>query len=182
MSVIKTIESKLEVIFKDLPPLSESTKEALAKVWPWLALVGGIVQLFAAYALYQLANYASRLIDVANTLSIYSTGISTGPTSFDKTVIYLGIVVLLVDAVILLLAFPKLQNRERAGWDLLFLAATLNLLYAFLQIFTYHRGIGGFIFSLLGSAVGFYLLFQVKQKFGGKSKSGASSPTAGQIK
>lgn len=182
MSALKTIESKLEGVFKDLPPLSEPSKEILAQVWPWLALVGGVVQLFAAYALYNLANYAARIIDVANNLSVYTTGIVAAPSDFDKNVIYLGIAVLLADAVILLLAFPKLQKREKAGWDLLLLGAVLNLLYAFLQIFTYQRGFGSFIFSLLGSAVGFYLLFQVRQKFRGKSNSGASSLSAGQPK
>ncbi len=168
MGVTKQLEDSLAKIFKDLPALPDSSKEGLAKVWPWLALVGGVVQLLAALALWHLANWASRVTDLANSLSVYYAGYKAGPSSFDKTIIYLGILMLVVDAVILLMAFPKLQKRERGGWDLLFLGALINLAYGVVQIFTYQRGIGSFIGSLVGSAIGFYLLFQVREKFSGK--------------
>ena len=78
-------------------------------------------------------------------------------------------VVLVVEGVLFLLAFPKLQKRERKGWDLLFLAALLNVAYSVLTIFIDGRGFGSFLVNLVGSAIAFYLLFQVKSKFGGKS-------------
>lgn len=167
MGAVKQLEDGLAKIFKDLPALPESSKEGLAKVWPWLALIGGIVQLLAAWGLWHLANWASRVSDAVNTLSVYYAGYEAGPSSFDKTVLYAGIILLVVDAVILLMAFPKLQKRERGGWDLLFLGALINLAYGVMQIFTYQRGMTSFIGSLLGSAVAFYLLFQVREKFGG---------------
>lgn len=165
MAALDKAEDSLAKIFKDLPQLPDSSKEGLAKVWPWLALIGGVLQLFAALALWRLADWADRVTDVANSLSVYYTGYSVGPTGFEKSIIYLGVAVLLVDAVILLMAFPKLQKRLRSGWNLLFLASLLNIVYAVLQIFTFQRGFGNFIFSLLGTAIGFYLLFQVREKF-----------------
>lgn len=168
MGVVQQAESSLEKVFNDLPQLPASSKEALAKVWPWLALIGGVIQLFAALALWRLVDWAERVTDAANSLSIYYTGYSAGPTGFEKMVIYIGVVVLLVDAVLLLMAFPKLQKRLKSGWDLLFLASLLNLVYAVLQIFTFQRGFGSFLGGLVGSAIGFYLLFQVKEKFTAK--------------
>lgn len=165
MSALQKAEESLGKLFKDLPPLPDSSREGLAKVWPWLALIGGVLQLFAALALWRLASWADRVTDLANSLSVYYTGYTTGPTGLEKTVIYLGVVMLVVDAVILLMAFSKLRLRQRAGWNLLFLASLINLVYGVLQIFTFQRGFGSFIFSLLGSAVVFYLLFQVKDKF-----------------
>ena len=169
MGATKQLEESIGKIFKDLPQLPESSKEGLAKVWPWLALIGGVLQLLAALALWRLASWADRVTDLANTLSTYYAGYNVGPTSFEKTVIYLGVALLAVEAVILLMAFPKLQKRQRSGWDLLFLAGLLNLVYGVAQIFTFQRGFGSFIMSLLGSAVVFYLLFQVREKFGGKT-------------
>lgn len=169
MSSINKIENSMSEVFKGLPPLPESTKEALAKLWPWLALVGGVLQGLAALALWKLANWADRITDLNNSLSVYYGNYATGPTSFDKTVIYVGVAVLLVDAVILLMAFPHLQKRNRKGWDLLFLGSLLNLVYAVLQIFTYDRGFGSFIMGVIGSAIGFYLLFQVREKFSKKA-------------
>ncbi len=168
MGAIKQLEDSLAKIFKDLPALPESSKEGLAKIWPWLALVGGIVQLLAAWALWHLAHWTSALYDYANEVSKLYGGRGLGPTGMEKNIIYLGIIMLVVDAVILLMAFPKLQKRLRGGWDLLFLGSLINLAYGVVQIFTYQRGIGSFIGSLVGSAIGFYLLFQVREKFSGK--------------
>ncbi len=160
MEAVKNIEKSIEKAFKDLPHLPESSREGLAKVWPWLALIGGIVQLLAAWSLYRLADWADATVSLA---AYYR--VDVGPSSFDKTVIYLGVAVLAVEAVILLMAYPKLKNRQRAGWDLLFLAALVNVAYSVVQIFTYDRGFGSFLFGLIGSAIGFYLLFEIKSKF-----------------
>lgn len=166
MGTVKSLETKLEGVFKGLPPLSASAKESLAKAWPWLALIFGVLQLAAAWALWGLIRASDVLIDYANEFSYY-TGQRLGYSSMDKTMVYLGVIVLVVDAVILLMAYPALAKRQRKGWDLLFLGALLNVVYSVLTIFIDGRGMGSFIFSLLGSAVGFYLLFQVREKFGG---------------
>lgn len=165
MNSLKGVEDKFSNVFKDVPQLSDGTKETLVKIWPWLALIGGVVQLWAAWALYELTKVADRLGDVARSLSIYYSGYNVGPSSMDKTIIYGGIVLVLINAVILLMAFPKLQARAKSGWDLVFLGSLINVAYSVLQIFTYSRGIGNFIASLIGSALGFYLLFQVRSKF-----------------
>lgn len=168
MSVIKQAEDGLASLFKDLPHLPESSRESLANFWPWLALIGGIVQLWAAWILYRLADWAGAVSDYVNELSRIYGGREVGPTGMDKTVIYLGVALLVVDAVILLMAWPKLKARLRAGWDLLFLGSLLNLAYGVVQIFTFNRGFGSFIGSLVGSAIGFYLLFEVREKFSKK--------------
>ena len=177
MGTLESLETKIAGIFKDVPQLPNSSKEGLAQVWPWLALIGGVLQLWAAWALYHLANFTNRLLDIA----YYNSGNTYGPSSFDKTIIYLGAIMLAVDAVILLMAFPKLQKREKGGWNLLFLAALINLAYGVVQIFTYNRGFGAFLGSLIGSAIAFYLLFQVREKFGGpavsKRADGPTKPT-----
>ncbi len=175
MAALQTVEDKMAGVFKDLPQLPDSSKEGLAKAWPWLALIFGILQLLAALSLWHLVRFADRVTDLANSLSVYYAGYNAGPSSFDKTVIYLGIVILVVDAIIMLMAFPLLQKRERKGWNLLFLASLINLVYGVVQIFTFDRGIGSFIFSLIGSAIAFYLLFQVREKFGGKKTSSVSN-------
>jgi O-antigen/teichoic acid export membrane protein len=75
------------------------------------------------------------------------------------------------------MAVSPLMKRLRRGWDLLFLSALINLVYAVVTIFIDSRGIGSFFLSLLSSAIGFYLLFQVRSKFGG-SVPAAAKPAA----
>ncbi len=177
MGALQNAEKSLEGVFKDLPKLPDSSKEALAKFWPWLALIAGIVQILAALALWRLLSWADRFTDGVSEFSRLYTGVAVGPSSFEKTIIYLGVLILIVDALILLMAYPHLKRRAKQGWDLLFLGALINAVYSVLQVFTYQRGLGDFIFGLIGSAFGFYLLFQVKEKFNSKSTGSAPSST-----
>ena len=174
MELVRKIEDKMSDWFKGLPPLPEGGREGLAKAFPWIALVFGILQLIAAWGLWNL----TRTVDVLNTyVNTYyqatGTAANVGISSTDKVVIYVGLIVLAVDAVILLMAFSPLSKRDRRGWDLLFLSALINLVYAVVSIFINGRGFVSFIFSLLGSALGFYLLFQVKSKYGGAARHAA---------
>lgn len=171
MIATKQLETKIGDLFKGAPPLPENAKKSLVNAWPWIALIFGVLQLLAAWGLWGLTRYVDRLNDVTNTLSMYYTGRAAGMSSLDKTIIYLALIVLVVDAVILLMAYPELKKKSKAGWDLLFLGSLINLAYAVVSIFIDDRGFGSFIFSLLGSAIGFYLLFQVKDHYTHKSKS-----------
>ena len=161
MELVKNAEKALEGVYKGAPKLSASTKESLAKIWPWLALIFGVIQLFAAWGLWHL----TRVVNSVATYYGIVTHTSLGYSGKDKLFIYIGIIVLLVDAVILLMAYPKLVKRAKAGWDLLFLGSLLNVVYSVVNLLISGRGFGDFLFSLLGSAIGFYLLFQVKEKY-----------------
>ncbi|MBI3624174.1 hypothetical protein HY218_00925 [Candidatus Saccharibacteria bacterium] len=141
--------------------MPENAKETLVKAWPWIALVFGVLQLLAAWGLWQL----TRFVESLNNLVLYTA--AKPITGFDKTLIYLGVLVLVVDGIILLLAYPHLKLRNHKGWELLFLGALLNVVYGVVELFINGRGIGSFVFSLIGSAVGFYLLFQVRDKYNG---------------
>ena len=162
MDTVKKIEERLDRVFKDLPALPESSRETLASVWPWIALVFGVLQIFAAWALWNLVRVAETMIGYSSLYVNYPDALN----GTDRIVIYLGIAVLLVDAVILLMAYPELKKRSRRGWDLLFLGALLNVFYSLVTLFIDGRGVGSFLFSLIGSAIGFYLLFQVRGKYG----------------
>jgi uncharacterized membrane protein YhaH (DUF805 family) len=165
---LNTLELKLNDVFKGMPKLSDSVRETLVRVWPWLALIGGLAQLAAAYWLWRLSRVVSALNDLANSIAAY-TGTRVGPSSFDKTMIYLGVVLLLVEAVILLVAFPRLRRREKSGWNLVFLVSLLEVVYAVVSVFVDGRGIGSLVMNLIVAFVGFYLLFQVRDKFKGSA-------------
>lgn len=181
MQAVKQAEDTIGGLFKDAPPLSNNAKESLVKAWPWIALIGGILQLLAAWWLYDLIRVADNVISYVNNLSVTLTGQNAGPTGFDKTLIYIGILMLAVEGVVLLMAYPQLKTRSRRGWELLFLGALLNVVYAVVALFIHGRGLGGFVMSLVESAIAFYLLFQVRDKFGGAAakattKKAAKSP------
>jgi len=161
MTTYKKLQKELEKIFKQLPQLPDSSKETLVRVWPWIALVFGVIQIVATWALIKLLNTAESILLIGNSF----LGSRAGMSAFDKFTIYLGIIFLVVDAIILLLAYPELKKRSRKGWELIFLGSIINVVYSVISIFIISRGFSTFVFSLLGSAVGFYLLFQVRTKY-----------------
>lgn len=174
MELVHKAEKALEQPFGALPALPKETKKGLASIWPWLALIAGILQLVAAWGLYDWARTWGNAINELNRFAA-SFGVDTGRSGFTVWV-WIAIVVLVIDAVILLAAFPKLQKKQKAGWDLLFLAALINLAYGLVSLFIDERGgIGSLFFALLGSAIGFYLLFQVREHFGGKKLASEAS-------
>lgn len=161
MEVVKIAETTIGGWFKNAPSLSNNAKESLTKIWPWLALVFGVLQLLVALTLWRLVHVSNSLITYYGQIMNHDYGLS----STDKMIIYLSILVVLVDAVILLMAYPKLAKREKSGWDLIFLGSLLNVVFSVLNLLISGRGFGSFISSLIGSAIGFYLLFQVREKF-----------------
>lgn len=161
MELVKKAETVIAGFFKNAPKLPANSKESLVKAWPWIALVFGVLQLWAAWVLWDLL----RAVDKVSTyFGVYMSDVY-GYSSKDKFFIYLSLAVLVVDAVILLMAYPKLVKREKKGWDLIFLGALVNVVYSVLNLFISGRGFADFLFALFGSAVGFYLLFQVKDKY-----------------
>lgn len=178
MVLVQKIEKSLENVFKDAPALPANAKKNLVAAWPWIALLFGVIQVAAAWALWRLLDAVQPFVNISNQLSSYYGGAKVGYSSFDKTAIYLGIAVLLVDGVILLMAFSPLQKLQKRGWDLLFLGSVLNVLYSVVAVFISGRGFGSFIMGLIGSALGFYLLFQIKDSYKGKVTA-SKPPVAG---
>lgn len=173
---IKNIENQLEGIFKSAPKIPENGRKSIVEIMPWVALVFGILQLLAAWALYGLTTVASGYIELADQISRSVGGRGVGLSSGEKTIIYSGIILVLIDAVILLIAFPKLQQKLKSGWDLLFLGSLINVVYAIVSIFMSGRGVSNFILSLIGSIVGFWLLFQIKSHYKTGSSTASGTP------
>lgn len=166
-TLLSKAEDSLADVFKGAPKLSDSSKETLVKIWPWLALVGGVLQLIAAWFLYGWAKAADNILDSAN--EFYRAIGATQVVQERLTVwVWIALAVLAIEGVLLLVAYPKLKNRQKSGWDLLFLVGLINVAYAVVSLFI--EGRGGFfslIWNLAISAVVFWLLFAVRDKYKG---------------
>lgn len=160
------LEKTLEGIFvKNAPKLPEKGKEILAEWLPWINLVLGVLTLWAVYALWQWAHLANGLVDYVNQLN-QTYGINTGVTVHKLDgMVWLGLIVLAVEALLYLLAFSATRARQKRGWNLMFYALLVNLVYGIVNIFTDYGGLGNFVGYLMGTVVGLWLLFQIRSKF-----------------
>ncbi len=173
------LEKALASIFvKSAPALPAKAKKALVEWLPWINLVLGILTLLSVYWLWHWAHLANSLINYANQLS-QALGVNTVAVHRLTAGIWLALIVLALEAVLYLAAFSPLKARRKAGWNLLFYAALVNILYGLVLLFTDYGGVGRFLSSLIGSAIGFYFLFQIREAYsGGRSASQPTAPTA----
>lgn len=162
-----SLADKLEPIFKGLPALPKNAKEWFVKAWPYIAFIFGIIQVFAAWGLWRSGHVVNQFADYANRISQMYGG--------DQVVNSLGVfywvalVVILVDAAIMFAAYPGLKAKKINGWNMLFLAACINLVYGVVVVFdSTYGGFSKLFSTLIGSAIGFYLLFQVREYYLGK--------------
>lgn len=169
MELVRKLETKLAELYKAAPVLPKKAKNIIVEYLPYFVLLGGVLQLWAGYQIWRYMDRFSQATDILDSFSRYYTNTGIGLSGFDKSILYLGIVALLVEAVLLLMAFSPLQKKLRKGWELLFLVSVLQVLYAVVAIFMRGYGIGDFIANLIGAAIGFYFLFQIREFYGAKA-------------
>lgn len=158
------LEGWLDGIFGDKFPvqLPKAVREWIVKASPWLALIGGILSLWAAWSFWQAGHYVNRLVDWANTLSAAYGGTTVTHLGL---MWYLSLVVLLVQALLLLLAFPGLRDRKKNGWNFIFYSSIVAVVLGVVQLFVSGYGFGSLLGSLIGAAISMFILFQVRSYY-----------------
>ena len=174
MSLSK-LEDSLAVLYKGLPHLPENGRKALVQWVPWINLVVGLLTLWSAWILWHWAHYANAIINSINSLGA-AYGIAPAVHRLDFG-IWLGLIVLIVEAVLLLMAFSATKDRKKNGWDLMFYVAMLNVLYAVILVFTNYGGIGHLLGEIIASAIGLYFLFEIRSYYGKAAPVAKSSGT-----
>lgn len=159
--MMNSLEGWLAKVYKGTPELSLPAKKSIISIWPWVALVFGILQLLAALSLWRAGHNLSKALDTFN--SIYGNSAS-GITHLNGFY-WISLIVLVIDGLILVSAFPKLRVRAKSGWNLLFYGALLDLVYGILSAFNNYGGASTLVLQFLVTAVILYFLFQIRDQF-----------------
>jgi hypothetical protein len=172
---MQQLETKMDEWFVKKAPIQipESGRTGIVKIMPWLTLVGGILMLWAAWHLYQIATIVTTY-----TSYLYSTtaGYYTPPATASVTlVMWISIFLLALEGLLFFIAFPALRARKKSGWNLLFWVALLHVVYALVYLFS-DMQVFSFIFSLASSTVGLYFLFQIRSHYMGVASPAAHKP------
>lgn len=173
------IESGLDKMFKVVPSLPENARKALAKALPWLALAGGILTLIGCWYLYQAVSFVNQWYGYAD--SLYSSlGYSANTAAGETIFLWISLALLVVQAVLMLVAFPSLRTGKKLGWSLMLWSAFANIVYDVIYcLFGYgYLNIGQLVLYLVGALIGLYLLFQVRPYFMGAAARPAAPVAA----
>lgn len=158
------LEKSLDDIFgsKASYQLPVGFKDFLVKVAPWLSLASGILGLLSALSLWRLASSVNEFVDYANQLSVaYGGPVQARDTGF---LLWVSLAMIVLFSILAFLAFPGLRARKKVGWNIMFYSMLASVLYSVVSIF-YYGGFGSLVGSLIGTAIGLYLLFQVRSRY-----------------
>jgi hypothetical protein len=142
-------------VFKNLPHLPKSIVDILVKITPWLALLGGVLGLIAGPLIGLLGSLGSVL--------------ALSPYLMVMTLV--SAAVLIINSVLLLMAFGPLRRNEMRGWVLLFWAEMLRAVDIVLS--AVQGDTGSIIGSVLGLLIGLYILFEIRGSYHGSAKAKA---------
>ena len=167
MSTLENIDKSLENLFKNAPKLPNNGKKFIVKYAPILSLILGIITLLGAWSLWHWAHAANQLINNINSINqLYGNNIASVPIQRMSTLIWVTILISGIIAVLYLMSYAPLKAHKKSGWNLLFYIALINIVSGFISIFIdYGGGIFSFIEYLIGSAIGLYFLYQIKDMY-----------------
>lgn len=131
------LEAELEPIFtKQLPAFPENIKDLFVKIAPFLAIIGVVFGI----------------------LGVGITAVLSPFAWFTGSIVYgLGMVFLLVMVVLEGLAIPGLFNQKTDGWKYMYYAQFVSVIY--------NLRMGHWLSGLIGAFIGFWILFQIKEKY-----------------
>jgi hypothetical protein len=142
---LNMLETELGKVFsnKQIPALPDNVKEIVVKLAPWLVTISMLMLLPVILLALGIGTVAMPFT--------YLGGLHTG---FSYTI---GLVFTFGMIVLELMAIPGLFRRELAAWRLMFYSTLLSLVH---QLLNFNLGS-----LIIGGAISFYFLFQVRSKY-----------------
>ncbi|MBI3984954.1 MAG: hypothetical protein HY344_03365 [Candidatus Levybacteria bacterium] len=137
----------LDDSYAKLPALPKGATDFIVNIAPWLSLIFGVLSILVGVSAFGFLAVLSPFAAVSGAGAYAITGL-------------LSSVVLLVEGVIMVVAFPSLKNRAVKGWNLLFWSLVLSVVSSVLSLNVY-----GVVQSVVGALIGYYFLYQMKSYY-----------------
>ncbi|MBI2025934.1 MAG: hypothetical protein HYT06_00985 [Candidatus Levybacteria bacterium] len=137
----------LDDSYAKLPALPKGASDFIVNIAPWLSLIFGVLSILVGVSAFGFLAVLSPFAAVAGAGAYAITGL-------------LSSVVLLVEGVILVVAFPSLRSRVQRGWNLLFWSLVLSVVSSVLSL-----NVFGVVQSVVGALIGYYFLYQIKSYY-----------------
>jgi hypothetical protein len=165
--LLTNLENSLINFYNSLPQLADYLEQPLIKFLPYLSVILGLLSFYSAYGLWHAAHTANSLITYANSYgNLY--GVQKVHLNHHMSVAFwLAIVTLVFEGVLFIKAFGATKNRLKSGWDLVYSALVVNVVYGIILMFSYYGGIGTLGDRLLFSLICLYFLFEIRDAYSG---------------
>ncbi len=137
------LEAWLAPIFEKFPHIPQGGREWIVGVSPYIALVFGILGVISLVSAG----------GIGVLMSIMTLGMALP--------MLIGVIVSLISAVLLLMAYSGRKARAKKGWNLVFYSEVVSVAGGVISAFsmTYGSTIVG---TAIGALIGFYILFEIR--------------------
>jgi hypothetical protein len=147
MKSLNDLAKTLDQSYAKLPSLPKGINDFIVQVSPWLALIFGILAILSALG----------ISGTSSVLLPFAVAMGVGRYAF---VAIISTIVLLMQGVIELIAFPPLKARKERGWNLMYYSLILSVVSSIVTL-----NVGSIISSLIGALIGYYFLYQIKSYY-----------------
>lgn len=135
-----------------------AAKEWIVRYGPWITV--------AVAVLLALATIPALFAALALTGYVSTFGVAAGATVGIMPMLYLAIAILVIQLIVMFISVPMLLKRQRKGWLLVFYSVLISFAYSVVNAFSYgYFGLSTIIMGLIGAAIGFYVLFQIRSYY-----------------
>lgn len=163
------IENKMEELLVKKAPfqLPENGKKTLVNWLPYLALIFGILSVLTAAALWNTGHNANEAVRTVNEIGA-AYGIESSASELGLFY-YVSIIAILIEAALLIVAYPGLKNRSKTrGWNLLLYSVGVSLVYGLFVAMTTYGGVIDFLGAIAGALISLYILAQLRGYYSDK--------------
>lgn len=166
MSKIARIEETLDAFFrKNAPAIAASSKGFIVKYIPYASLILGMLSFLTFWSLWEWMRAANKLVDFANEAA---AKYGTPAAEHVHGMAWVGLFLLLVQAIFFLRAYAPLRSRQKDGWNFFFYAVLIDTLYSVLVVFTDYTGLLSMLWSIVWNSLVLYFLFQIRSHYSAK--------------
>ena len=163
MESLHTLEKTIADWYKNVPHLPKGGQKWIAEnVW-WITLIVVILGVFGVFSLFTVIAGLSVLTAGYGAYGGYAT-VAAGLGGLALAAAWVSLAALAASTVVLAFAVSPLKTHGKKGWDLLFLSEVIYFALGVIgAVISFN--FAGIIGPVIGAAIGFYFLFEIRSYF-----------------
>lgn len=165
MEQLHRFEKTVAGWYKDAPRLPKDVTKWLADNAWWIVIIGVVLSALALWGALAAFGFVSSVVSQLG--GVYGYGVMSGAVAQSWLPLTLSVVQLVIVVLLQVAAINPLRAKAKRGWTLLFAAFLVSFVFSVVSDLIAFD-LAGIVVMTLFSAIGLYVLFEVRSYFGVK--------------
>lgn len=165
MESLHKLETTIADWYKNVPHLPKNVSKWIAEnVW-WIVLIAVILGVFGLFTGFvAIAGLSALTASYGAANPYYGAAMMQANVGASLAAAWVALAGLAVSTVVMALAISPLKDQKKKGWDLLFLSDVVYFVIAVIGAVVSFQFFG-IISPIIGAAISFYFLFEIRSHF-----------------